>query len=82
MVKKELLSTVAPNNKYQVNNKHDHKLKPLEQKEIVERAEKLVGKEMPYNLTSEQFAAGLRYGFPTTSQVRPQPLCPSSLVAQ
>lgn len=75
VVKKELLSTVAPKNTYWVNNKHDHELKPLKQKEIVERAEKLVGKEMPYNLTSEQFVIGLRYGFLTTSQNRigPEP---------
>lgn len=76
-MKRELLSVVAGKDKYRVNNKHDDKYKPLPPSKIVQRAEALVGKEMPYDLTTnncEHFVNELRYGVPRSDQVRPQPV--------
>ncbi|KAM5186075.1 phospholipase A and acyltransferase 2-like [Callospermophilus lateralis] len=72
IVKKELLSVVAGRNKYQVNNKHDAKYDPLPPSKIVKQAEKMVGKEVPYSLTSdncEHFVNALRYGVSRSDQV-------------
>nr|KAF6279449.1 hypothetical protein mPipKuh1_006353 [Pipistrellus kuhlii] len=71
-VKKELLSEVAGTDKYRVNNKHDGEFAPLPPREIVQRAEALVGQEMLYKLTSancEHFVNKLRYGVPRSDQV-------------
>uniref|UniRef100_A0A8D2DN18 LRAT domain-containing protein n=1 Tax=Sciurus vulgaris TaxID=55149 RepID=A0A8D2DN18_SCIVU len=79
-VKKELLSVVAGGDKYRVNNKHDDKYEPLPPKKIVQKAEKMVGKEVPYSVTSqncEHFVNGLRYEVSRSDQVCPQSVSPS-----
>ncbi|XP_060538331.1 uncharacterized protein LOC117670756 isoform X2 [Pantherophis guttatus] len=71
-VKKDWLETVVRNDQYRVNNKHDHTYPPLPLTKTLERAEELVGKEMPYNLTShncEHFVMELRYGIAMSDQV-------------
>uniref|UniRef100_A0A8C9PJ44 LRAT domain-containing protein n=1 Tax=Spermophilus dauricus TaxID=99837 RepID=A0A8C9PJ44_SPEDA len=75
IVKKELLSVVAGGDKYRVNNKNDDKYKPLPPNEIVQQAEKMVGKYVPYSLTNsncEHFVNTLRYGVSRSDQVCPQ----------
>nr|XP_025734527.1 HRAS-like suppressor 3 isoform X1 [Callorhinus ursinus]XP_025734528.1 HRAS-like suppressor 3 isoform X1 [Callorhinus ursinus] len=77
IVKKELLYDVVGRDKYQVNNKHDDKYSPLPPSKIVQRAEGLVGQELPYSLPSENcehFVNELRYGVARSDQVRPQPV--------
>ncbi|XP_006772870.1 PREDICTED: HRAS-like suppressor 3 isoform X2 [Myotis davidii] len=72
IVKKERLSVVAGKDKYRVNNKHDRKYSPRPPRKIVQRAEELVGREMLYNLTSdncEHFVNELRYGVSRSDQV-------------
>ncbi|XP_071472198.1 phospholipase A and acyltransferase 2-like [Marmota flaviventris] len=72
IVKKELLSVVAGGDKYRVNNKHDDKYDPLPSNKIVKQAEKMVGKEVPYSVTSdncEHFVNTLRYGVSRSDQV-------------
>nr|XP_026237850.1 HRAS-like suppressor 2 [Urocitellus parryii] len=72
IVKKELLSVVAGGDRYRVNNKHDDKYDPLPPNKIVQQAEKMVGKEVPYSLTSdncEHFVNTLRYGVSRSDQV-------------
>ncbi|XP_077901907.1 phospholipase A and acyltransferase 2-like [Ictidomys tridecemlineatus] len=72
IVKKELLSVVAGGDRYRVNNKHDKKYDPLPPTKIVKQAEKMVGKEVPYSLTSdncEHFVNALRYGVSRSDQV-------------
>uniref|UniRef100_A0A8C8VE52 LRAT domain-containing protein n=1 Tax=Pelusios castaneus TaxID=367368 RepID=A0A8C8VE52_9SAUR len=51
-VKKDWLEVVVRKDRYRVNNKHDETLPPLPVSKIVRKAEELVGREMPYNLTS------------------------------
>ncbi|XP_044919902.1 phospholipase A and acyltransferase 3 isoform X1 [Mustela putorius furo] len=73
IVKKELLCDVVGRDKYQVNNKHDDKYSPLPPSKIVQRAEELVGQELPYSLpceNCEHFVNELRYGVPRSDQVR------------
>lgn len=73
IVKKELLRDVAGRDKYQVNNKHDSEYTPLPLNKIIQRAERLVGQEVLYRLTSENcehFVNELRYGVPRSDQVR------------
>ncbi|XP_043307500.1 phospholipase A and acyltransferase 5-like [Cervus canadensis] len=73
-VKKQRLRDVVGRDKYEVNNKHDDKYKPFKPSEIVQQAEKLVGKEFSYNLFSnncEHFANELRYGVPRSDQTLP-----------
>ncbi|XP_007943184.1 phospholipase A and acyltransferase 2 [Orycteropus afer afer] len=72
VVKKELLSVVAGRDKYRINNKHDDKYPPQPSNKIVKRAEELVGREVSYNLTSENcehFVNELRYGISRSDQV-------------
>uniref|UniRef100_A0A8C9UP01 LRAT domain-containing protein n=1 Tax=Spermophilus dauricus TaxID=99837 RepID=A0A8C9UP01_SPEDA len=72
IVKKELLSMVAGRDKYRVNNKNDKKYNPLPPNKIVQQAEKMVGKEVPYSLTSdncEHFVTKLRHGVSLSGQV-------------
>uniref|UniRef100_A0A9L0I535 LRAT domain-containing protein n=1 Tax=Equus asinus TaxID=9793 RepID=A0A9L0I535_EQUAS len=74
IVKKELLYDVAGRDKYQVNNKHNDKYRPLPSNKIIQRAEELVGQVWPYSLTSENcehFVNELRYGVSRSDQVRP-----------
>nr|BAC35085.1 unnamed protein product [Mus musculus] len=76
IVKKELLCHVAGKDKYQVNNKHDEEYTPLPLSKIIQRAERLVGQEVLYRLTSENcehFVNELRYGVPRSDQVCHRP---------
>ncbi|XP_072840166.1 phospholipase A and acyltransferase 3 [Pogona vitticeps] len=71
-VKKDWLEVVVRKDQYRVNNKHDPTHPPLPLSKILQRAEELVGKEMPYNLTShncEHFVMDLRYGVAMSDQV-------------
>ncbi|KAM6435445.1 uncharacterized protein PHA67_000946 isoform 3-T3 [Liasis olivaceus] len=71
-VKKDWLETVVRKDQYRVNNKHDHTHPPLPLTKTLQRAEELVGREMPYNLTShncEHFVMELRYGVAMSDQV-------------
>ncbi|XP_057584450.1 phospholipase A and acyltransferase 3-like [Hippopotamus amphibius kiboko] len=73
VVKKERLCFVAGRDRYRVNNKHDDKYRPLPPSQIVQWAEELVGREVPYRLTSkncEHFVSMLRYGIPCSDQGR------------
>uniref|UniRef100_A0A670YS37 LRAT domain-containing protein n=1 Tax=Pseudonaja textilis TaxID=8673 RepID=A0A670YS37_PSETE len=73
-VKKDWLETVVRNDQYRVNNKHDHTYPPLPLTKTLERAEDLVGREMPYNLTShncEHFVMELRYARRLLKQAGP-----------
>uniref|UniRef100_A0A3Q2ID72 LRAT domain-containing protein n=1 Tax=Equus caballus TaxID=9796 RepID=A0A3Q2ID72_HORSE len=72
IVKKEPLCVVAGRDKYQVNNKHNDKYRPLPSNKIIQRAEELVGQVWPYSLTSENcehFVNELRYGVSRSDQV-------------
>ncbi|XP_064143962.1 phospholipase A and acyltransferase 3-like isoform X1 [Loxodonta africana] len=72
IVKKELLSVVVGRDRYRINNKHDDRYFPLPPRKIVQRAEKLVGREVVYQLTSrncEHFVNELRYGVACSDQV-------------
>ncbi|XP_037371592.1 phospholipase A and acyltransferase 2-like [Talpa occidentalis] len=72
VVRKELLRRVAGRSRYRVNNKHDGEHRPLPPSKIVRAAEELVGREMPYSLTSkncEHFVNELRYGIKRSDQV-------------
>uniref|UniRef100_UPI004038A5A1 phospholipase A and acyltransferase 2-like n=1 Tax=Callospermophilus lateralis TaxID=76772 RepID=UPI004038A5A1 len=72
IVKKELLSVVAGVDTYRVNNKNDGKYEPLPPDEIVQQAEKMVGKYVPFSVTNnncEHFANKLRYGVSRSDQV-------------
>uniref|UniRef100_A0ABM5F1I9 Uncharacterized protein isoform X1 n=1 Tax=Pogona vitticeps TaxID=103695 RepID=A0ABM5F1I9_9SAUR len=70
-VKKERLSVVAANCKYQINNKYDSKHLPRCPAEIVYRAKAQVGQRRIYNLlmdNCEHFATSLRYGIALSEQ--------------
>ncbi|NXM82395.1 HRSL1 enzyme, partial [Oenanthe oenanthe] len=63
-VKKELLTKVAGNDKWRVNNKYDRSRTPRPVKEIIRRAERWVGREVPYDVpwkNCEHFVTKLRY---------------------
>lgn len=65
MIKKELLTNVATNGNFKVNNTQDHIMTPLEGKTIVSRAEKRLGQKFRYNPETnncETFASEMRYG--------------------
>ncbi|NXE43198.1 PA216 protein, partial [Ptilorrhoa leucosticta] len=71
-VKKELLTKVAGNDKCFVNNKYDRSRTPLPVKEIIQRAESWIGKEVSYRLfcyNCEHFVTELRYGRKFSTQV-------------
>ncbi|NWT29740.1 HRSL1 enzyme, partial [Cardinalis cardinalis] len=70
--KKQLLAAVAGNDNWRVNNKYDCYRTPFPMKEIIRRAEKWVGKELPYRLfrkNCEHFVTMLRYGDGVSEQV-------------
>ncbi|NWW15109.1 PA216 protein, partial [Falcunculus frontatus] len=71
-VKKELLKDVVGDNKWCVNNKYDRSCTPLPVKEIIQRAEEWIDKEVPYSLllrNCEHFVTMLRYKDPVSDQV-------------
>ncbi|XP_060110853.1 phospholipase A and acyltransferase 3-like [Heteronotia binoei] len=71
-VKKDWLELVVRKDPYRVNNKHDDAFPVVPLDKILQRTEELVGREMPYNLTShncEHFVMDLRYGVAMSDQV-------------
>ncbi|KAI4892081.1 hypothetical protein NFI96_022393 [Prochilodus magdalenae] len=72
-VKKQKLSVVVGDDDYRVNNLLDEKYEPQDIDLIVKEAHRLIGRVMPYNIVSyncEHFVTELRYGKPTSRQVR------------
>lgn len=73
-VKKELLTDVAKNCHYRVNNKLDKELKPRPVREILRSANERLGEKPGYNVlwkNCEHFVTELRYGDARSLQVRP-----------
>ncbi|KAJ6609198.1 hypothetical protein lerEdw1_015243 [Lerista edwardsae] len=73
VVRKELLWNITEDGDYRVNNKYDLKYPPFPASKIVREAEALLGREMPYSVTSgncEHFVTRLRYGIARSDQVR------------
>ncbi|KAK1791548.1 hypothetical protein P4O66_013548, partial [Electrophorus voltai] len=73
VVKKEKLLLVVGTDKYKVNNLLDDKYEPREVSEILKHAHSLVDQKKTYNLATancEHFVTDLRYGKPTSRQVR------------
>ncbi|NXK70886.1 PA216 protein, partial [Sylvietta virens] len=71
-VKKELLTKVAGNHKWRVNNKYDRSRTPLPVKEIIRRAEQWIDREVEYDVLDsncEHFVTELRYGEAASDQV-------------
>lgn len=76
VVKKERLSKIAGGGRYRINNQYDKKHSRRPREEIVEEAEKKVGKQVDYDLLKsncEHFATRLGYGVADSEQVRRQP---------
>ncbi|XP_056354526.1 phospholipase A and acyltransferase 3-like isoform X2 [Oenanthe melanoleuca] len=72
-VKKELLTEVAGNAKWRVNNKYDRRHVPFSVEEIIQRAESCVGREVEFSVLNnncEHFVTELRYGVRLSDQVR------------
>ncbi|NXC92055.1 HRSL1 enzyme, partial [Cercotrichas coryphoeus] len=71
-VKKELLTKVAGNDKWRVNNKYDRSHAPRPVEEIIRHAESWVGREVEYDVlrsNCEHFVTKLRYGVGLCEQV-------------
>ncbi|XP_053156847.1 phospholipase A and acyltransferase 3-like [Hemicordylus capensis] len=71
VVKREPLRDVMGEDIAQVNNKCDMKYQPRPVEEIINKANKAVGKEVNYDMVCcncEHFANFLRYGFPRSEQ--------------
>ncbi|XP_028660203.1 phospholipase A and acyltransferase 3-like [Erpetoichthys calabaricus] len=72
MIKKERLCDVVGNSQYRINNKYDKKYDPLPVNMILKNAKEAIGKEVPYDLMSqncEHFVTGLRYNIEKSEQV-------------
>ncbi|XP_040266326.1 phospholipase A and acyltransferase 3-like [Bufo bufo] len=72
VVRKDRLEDVAYGCSYKVNNKYDEKIQPYPREKVVQAALELVGRTMPYSVTSancEHFATELRYGKGFSDQV-------------
>uniref|UniRef100_UPI00398E4D88 phospholipase A and acyltransferase 3-like n=1 Tax=Pristiophorus japonicus TaxID=55135 RepID=UPI00398E4D88 len=72
LILKQPLSAVVGGHRYQVNNKFDRRLAVRPAHEIVKEAERLVGQEVCYSVTSsncEHFVTDLRYGVAMSAQV-------------
>ncbi|KAF6103651.1 hypothetical protein HJG60_006408 [Phyllostomus discolor] len=71
MVQKVLLTHVAGGCTYLVNNKLDKKLKPLPVEQILSSAQRMIGKKVEFDISSnncEHFVTKLRYGEPRCLQ--------------
>ncbi|NXQ42741.1 HRSL1 enzyme, partial [Catharus fuscescens] len=71
-VKKQVLEDVARYETCGVNNKYDRSRTPRPVKEILQRAEKCIGKEVEYDVlgsSCEHFVTELRYGEAVAKQV-------------
>ncbi|XP_064241761.1 uncharacterized protein LOC135278851 [Passer domesticus] len=72
-VKKQRLKKVVKNHKGHVNNKYDHSYPPLPVKEIIQRAESYIDRELNYpgfGSNCEYFVIELRYGEAVSEQLR------------
>ncbi|RXN25225.1 ectonucleotide pyrophosphatase phosphodiesterase family member 2-like protein [Labeo rohita] len=70
-VKKEKLQDVVGNDKYRINNRLDEKYNPRPTEEILQEAERFVGREFSYHVllrNCEHLATLLRYGNPHSQQ--------------
>ncbi|NXX41772.1 HRSL1 enzyme, partial [Tricholaema leucomelas] len=70
-VKKQLLKDVVGNDTYRVNNKYDDIYTPLPVREIIRRAQRLIGQEVSYDVLGsncEHFVTSLRYGKAVSGQ--------------
>lgn len=68
----QLLKDVVGNDTYQVNNKYDDTYPPLPVKDIIRRAQRLIGQEVSYDVLGnncEHFVTQLRYGKAVSGQV-------------
>ncbi|NWW10864.1 HRSL1 enzyme, partial [Oreocharis arfaki] len=71
-VKKEHLKEVVGNNEWRVNNKYDRSRTPLPVEDVIQRAERSIGREVQYSPIGnncEHFVTELRYGRPLSDQV-------------
>ncbi|NXA16270.1 HRSL1 enzyme, partial [Sapayoa aenigma] len=71
-IKKQLLKEVVGNDDWHVNNKYDRSCTPLPVEEIIRRAERYIGREVTYDVLSnncEHFVTMLRYGEGVSDQV-------------
>ncbi|NWZ66314.1 HRSL1 enzyme, partial [Acrocephalus arundinaceus] len=71
-VRKDPLKKVVKNDYWHVNNKYDESYTPRPVEEIIKSAEERVGKEVPYDVLSdncEHFVTELRYGKAVSEQV-------------
>ncbi|XP_059208543.1 phospholipase A and acyltransferase 4-like [Centropristis striata] len=72
-VKRQKICEVVLSNRFIINNLLDDKYEPRDPYMIVNDACKMVGRELPYSLTSfncEHFVTQLRYGKPESRQVK------------
>ncbi|KAM7085001.1 uncharacterized protein WM277_026508 isoform 2-T3 [Molossus nigricans] len=75
-VKRELLTEVAGDCPFKVQNRLDHQYKPQAVSEMISSAEELIGKEMDYSVLSsnrEHFVTNLRYGQAGSRQLVEEP---------
>ncbi|XP_062856070.1 phospholipase A and acyltransferase 4-like isoform X2 [Trichomycterus rosablanca] len=75
LVKKELLSDVVGNDRYEINNMRDDKYEPRSIPVILKEAHSLVGKKLPYcvaRANCEHFVTELRYGKAESRQAKPK----------
>ncbi|XP_051515033.1 phospholipase A and acyltransferase 3-like isoform X2 [Myxocyprinus asiaticus] len=73
IVKKEELWSVVGDDKFSINNLLDDKYEPRTFRDIIQEAQSLLGKELPYCVfrgNCEHFVTELRYGKPQSRQVR------------
>ncbi|KGL91979.1 Phospholipid-metabolizing enzyme A-C1, partial [Charadrius vociferus] len=71
-VRKQLLKEAVGNDRYCINNKYDAIYTPLPLKDIIRRAERLIDREVCYDVLTnncEHFVTMLRYGKPDSEQV-------------
>ncbi|XP_064008984.1 phospholipase A and acyltransferase 1 [Pogoniulus pusillus] len=70
-VRMQLLKDVVGNDTYRVNNKYDDIYPPLPVKDIIRRAQRLIGQEVSYDVLGsncEHFVTSLRYGKAVSGQ--------------
>lgn len=71
-VRRQMLWEVVGRHRYEINNHLDDEYEPRESHAIVREACRLVGRELPYSVTSyncEHFVTELRYGRRESRQV-------------
>ncbi|KAA0707350.1 Phospholipid-metabolizing enzyme A-C1 [Triplophysa tibetana] len=71
VVRMQLLKEVVGGDSYRINNKYDDNHTPLPVSEIIQRAQRLIGQEVSYDLLGsncEHFVTLLRYGEAVSEQ--------------